>query len=194
LKHVAPDFRREHLLTQRREAEIRGLERKANAITEIITRERMRGRHVNINCTTKKRKGGGKVFAIERVKQDGTKSVHNSQSAIDVVAGQTIAERYRLAYSAPIMSNNELLTDVGFAGDGQAVMSILQGTYTFPRGTDSYTKLLMLEASVLFSSLVEDGVEDFVHRGFPRLLDRRTREDRIKQIPSPFWPLRSSRA
>jgi hypothetical protein len=39
------------------------------------------------------------------------------------------------------MSNNELLADVGFAGDGQAVMSILQGTYTFPLSTDSYTKL-----------------------------------------------------
>jgi hypothetical protein len=47
---------------------------------------------------------------VERVESDVTKSVHNSQSAIDIVAGgQTVAERYRLAYSASIMSNNERL-------------------------------------------------------------------------------------
>eukprot|EP00956_Cyclotella_meneghiniana_P015939 scaffold24808_cov102-Cyclotella_meneghiniana.AAC.4 len=45
---------------------------------------------------------------------------------------KTIGERYRLAYSAPIMTNNKLLEDVGFSGDGPAVESILRGDYVFP--------------------------------------------------------------
>eukprot|EP00956_Cyclotella_meneghiniana_P040875 scaffold207938_cov76-Cyclotella_meneghiniana.AAC.1 len=61
------------------------------------------------------------------------------------------------------MSHNKLLSDVGFSGDGPAVESILRGTYCYPDNMDPYTQLLMLEATVLFSSLGEQGIEDWVH-------------------------------
>jgi hypothetical protein len=37
------------------------------------------------------------------------------------------------------MSNNKLLSDIGFAGDGDAVEAILAGTYEFPPDTDPHS-------------------------------------------------------
>jgi hypothetical protein len=62
-------------------------------------------------------------------------------------------------------TNRGLLADVSFqVGDGHTVMSILHGTYDCPPETDQYIRLLFLDATTLFSSLGEDGVEDFVTR------------------------------
>eukprot|EP00956_Cyclotella_meneghiniana_P019077 scaffold32390_cov56-Cyclotella_meneghiniana.AAC.2 len=144
LKDEAPELRVSHLISRREEAKSKGQLRKANDIDNIINREALRGRYSDVKRTTFERKGG---------------------EAIEAVAGQTIGERYRLAYSAPIMANPQLLQDVGFAGDGDASESILHGgTYEFPLGTDEYTKLLMLEAAVMFCSLGESEIEDMVHR------------------------------
>jgi hypothetical protein len=60
------------------------------------------------------------------------------------------------------MQNNKLLEDVGFTGDGEAVKAILQGTYDFPPETDVHTKLLFTEAAVLFCSLGDDGIVDWI--------------------------------
>ncbi len=60
------------------------------------------------------------------------------------------------------MSNNKLLADVGFTGNGEAVLAILAGTYEFPSGTDPWTCLLLTKAAVLFSTLGEDSIEDWV--------------------------------
>jgi hypothetical protein len=121
-------------------------------------------RFEEVNRTTRVKKGGGKVFSVERRELDGSTTVFNTKEAIEQVAGQTIGERYRLAYSAPIMSNPALLRDVGFAGDGPAIESILRGTYKFPPQTDEYTKLLLLEAAVMFCSMGEEEIADMVHR------------------------------
>jgi hypothetical protein len=61
------------------------------------------------------------VFAVERKAADGSIELFATKEDIERVAGQTIEKRYKLAYSAPIMSNNKLLTDVGFTGDGEAL-------------------------------------------------------------------------
>jgi hypothetical protein len=83
----------------------------------------------------------------------------------EAVAGQqTIGDRYRLAYSVPIMRNPQLLQDVGFAGDGPANDHILRGSYIFPPEMDQYTKFLMLEAAVMYTSLGKDEIVDFVKR------------------------------
>jgi hypothetical protein len=61
------------------------------------------------------------------------------------------------------MDNEVLLSDVGIAGNGPAMLQVLQGTYDFPPGTDEYTKLFITEAVALYHDLGgEDGVADFV--------------------------------
>jgi hypothetical protein len=117
-----------------------------------------------MKATTGKKKGGGAVLAVERKAADGSIELLATKEDIERVAGQTIEQRYKLAYSAPIMSNNKLLTDVGFAGDGEAVLAILAGTYKFSPETDPWTRLLLTEAAVLFFTLGEDSIEDWVHR------------------------------
>jgi hypothetical protein len=130
--------------------------RKAKEIKEIIRQEDVAGRFSNIKLTTKIKKGGGKVYKVEEHKDDGTILTHCTKEDIERVAGQTIGERYRLAYSAPIMDNEVLLSDVGIAGNGSAMLQVLiQGTYDFPPGTDEYTKLLITEAVALYTVIWE---------------------------------------
>eukprot|EP00956_Cyclotella_meneghiniana_P011386 scaffold15968_cov46-Cyclotella_meneghiniana.AAC.14 len=135
---------------------------KAKELASMLEQEALHGGYQEIKKTTSKGKGR-KVISIELEGPDGTRSTISSKLDIERVAGQTIGERYRLAYSAPIMSHNKLLCDVGFSGDGPAVESILRGTYCYPDDTDPYTQLFVLEATVLFSSLGEQGIEDWVH-------------------------------
>jgi hypothetical protein len=172
----APELRLQHLRSCLADAEEKGQTRRANDIVQIISREAVQGSYEEINKTTRDRKGGGKVFKVERRELDGTTSVFNTKEAIEQVAGQTIGERYRLAYSAPMMVNPTLLRDVGFAGDGDAIESILRGTYDFPSGTDDYTQLLLLEAAVLFCSLGEEEIRDLVEREDFQDFWRTTRE------------------
>ena len=135
----------------------------------MLHKEHQRGRFKNMKATTGKKKGGGAVFAVEREAADGSIELFATKEDIERVAGQTIGERYKLAYSAPIMSNSKLLADVGFTGDGEAVSAILDGTYEFPPDTDPWTSLLLTEAAVLFSTLGEDSIEDWVrHQDFQK--------------------------
>jgi hypothetical protein len=55
-----------------------------------------------VKLTTKKRKGGGKVFKVECADPDGNIITYCTKEDVKAVAGQTIDERYPLAYSAPI--------------------------------------------------------------------------------------------
>jgi hypothetical protein len=105
-----------------------------------------------MKATTSKKKGG-RAILLFATKEDMKR-----------VAGQTIDQRYKLAYSVPIMSNNKLLQDVDFTGNGEAVSAILSGTYKFPPETDPWTHLLLTEAAVLFCSLGKDSIEDWVKR------------------------------
>ena len=164
LKFEAPEMRLQHLYRCREEAEAKGLAPKVKAITEIINQEAMRGRYSEMKKTTNKKRSGGKVFSVETENDDGTRTQHTTQEAISKVAGQTIGERYRLAFSAPIMSNPELIRSVGLTGNGPDVDAILNGTFEFPPGTDEYTKLLMLEAAVIFCSIGGEQIEDWVTR------------------------------
>jgi len=162
IKPITPELRTSHISSKRDEALEAGNKKKAQELTYMLEREELRGCYREIKMTTSKGRGR-KVFSVETENADGSRTSITSKEEIERVAGQTIGERYRLAYSAPIMSNNKLLQDVGFSGDGPAVEAILRGEYTFPTGTDPYTELLMLEAAVLFSSLGEQGIDDWVH-------------------------------
>jgi hypothetical protein len=101
---------------------------------------------------------------LERKAADGSIQLFATKEDIEWVAGETIEQRYKLAYSAPIMSNNKLLQDVGFTGNGEAVSAILSGTYEFPPETDPWTRLLLTEAAVLFCSLSKESIKDWVKR------------------------------
>ena len=162
LETEAPELRCRHVRQKIEEAIEQGNNKKARELSHMLEREESRGNLREVKLTANKGKGR-KVFSVETENPDGSRSTVTSKEDIEKVAGQTIGERYRLAYSAPIMTNNKLLEDVGFSGDGPAVESILRGDYVFPEGTDPYTELLMLEAAVLFSSLGEQGIDDWVH-------------------------------
>ena len=164
IAQIAPELRNQHLLKIKANAEAKGLTRKAKGIANMLHKEHQRSRFSNMKATTSKKKGGGAVFSVERKAADGSIDLFATKEDIEQVAGQTISERYKLAYSAPIMSHNKLLSDIGFTGDGEAVKAILAGTYEFPPGTDPWTRLLLTEAAVLFSTLGEDCIEDWVHR------------------------------
>eukprot|EP00956_Cyclotella_meneghiniana_P021218 scaffold38273_cov70-Cyclotella_meneghiniana.AAC.6 len=161
---IAPELRTQPLQKKQAAAKQAGLTRKAKRIATILHKEHQRGRYSNMKATTSKKKGGGAVFAVEQKAPDGSIELFATKEDIERVAGQTIVQRYKLAYSAQIMSNNKLLHDIGFTGDGEAVSAILSGTYEFPPETDLWTCLLLTEAAVLFSSLGEDCIEDWVHR------------------------------
>ena len=92
---------------------------------------------------------------MEEHKDDGIILTHCTKEDIERVAGQTIGERYGLAYSAPIMDNEVLLSDVGIAGNGPTMLQVLQGTYDFLPGTDEYTKLFITEAVRLSTMIWE---------------------------------------
>lgn len=157
LESAAPELRAQHLRKRLNIAKDKGLEGRAKAIAEIISREEVRLRFKNLKATTKPRKGGGKVFSVdEKVEEDGTICTYSTKEAVEKVVDESIEERYKLAYSAPIIQNERLLEDVGVLGNGEAVKQILHGTYEFPPGTDDYTKLLLTEAAVLFCSLGGD--------------------------------------
>jgi hypothetical protein len=164
LAQIAPELRDQFLRDKKNNAEIAGLHRKARGIANILRNEHNRGRFRTMKSTTSKKKGGGAVYAVERKSADGSVELFATKEDIEAVAGQTIEQRYKLAYSAPIMSNNKLLSDIGFTGDGDAVEAILTGTYEFPPNTDPHTQLLLTESAVLFSSIGEDMIEDWVHR------------------------------
>ena len=136
LAQIAPELRTQHLQKKKAAAEQAGMTRKAKRIATMLHKEHQRGRFSNMKATTSKKKGGGAVFAVERKAEDGSIELFATKEDIEQVAGQTIGERYKLAYSAPIMSHNKLLSDIGFTGDGEAVTTILAGTYKFPPGTD----------------------------------------------------------
>jgi hypothetical protein len=165
LAQIAPELRTQHLQKKKAAAEQAGMTRKAKRIATMLHKEHQRGRFKNMKATTSKKKGGGAVFAVKRKAADGSIELFAAKEDIKQVAGQTIGERYKLAYSAPIMSNNKLLANVGFTGNGEAVLAILTGTYEFPPNTDPWTCLLLTEAAVLFSTLGEDSIiEDWVRR------------------------------
>ena len=165
LREIAPELRLQHMRKRKKAALDSGQKRKAKEIEEIIRREDVTTRFRNIKLTTSKKKGGGRVYKVDEHTDGGIVLTHCTKEDIERVAGQTIGERYRLAYSAPIMANAQLLSDVGIAGDGPAMLQILEGNYTFPPDTDEYTKLLITEAVALYHDLGgEDGIEDFVSR------------------------------
>jgi hypothetical protein len=145
-------------------AETSGLHRKAKGIANILRNEHNRSKYCTMKATTNKKKGGGAVYAVERKAADGSIDLFATKEDIEAVAGQTIEQRYKLAYSAPIMSHNKLLSDIGFTGDGVAVEAILNGTYEFPPDTDPHTQLLLTKSAALFSSIGEDMIEDWVRR------------------------------
>eukprot|EP00956_Cyclotella_meneghiniana_P013313 scaffold19184_cov46-Cyclotella_meneghiniana.AAC.3 len=94
---------KDYTLAEIDEAIVDGNIKKAKELANMLDREALQGGYQEIKKTTNKGKGR-KVFSVETEGSDGTRSIISSKVDIERVAGQTIGERYRLAYSAPIMS------------------------------------------------------------------------------------------
>ncbi len=77
-------------------------------------------------------------------------------------AAQPIAARYKTACGAPIIQDPQLHQDFGFLADTMAMEKVLAETYEYPEGMDAHTWLLLEEAHIVFSSLSEEEVVDFV--------------------------------
>jgi hypothetical protein len=125
IESEAPEMRSRHLRRMKEDAESKGQEKWVAGIKLVIKREESAGRHRNVGLTTKKRKGGGKVFKVERADADSNIITYCTKEDVEAVAGQTIDERYCLAYSAPIMHHPQLVAE-----------QILNGTYVFPPDTE----------------------------------------------------------
>jgi len=70
--------------------------------------------------------------------------------------------KYKTTCGAPIIQDPQPHQDVGLLADTKATENVLIETYAFPEGMDAPTCLLLEEAHIVFSSLLEEEVVDFV--------------------------------
>ena len=114
----------------------------------MIRREAQAKQWKRLRYSTKKDQGGA-VYSV-RVQShtnnnDGAQSNNNANDEVyetedgifDKVSSH-LAERFRLAFSAPCYSG-KLFDDIGFMGDTEAAQQILEGTHEFEEGTDPAT-------------------------------------------------------
>jgi endo-alpha-1,4-polygalactosaminidase (GH114 family) len=71
IESEAPEMQSRHLRRMKEDAESKGQERRVAGIKAVIEREESASRHRNVDLTTKKRKGGGKVFKVECADAEG---------------------------------------------------------------------------------------------------------------------------
>jgi hypothetical protein len=65
IESEAPEMRSRHFRRMKEDAESKGQEKRVARIKAVIKREESAGCHRNVGLTTKKRKGGGKVFKVQ---------------------------------------------------------------------------------------------------------------------------------
>ena len=88
--------------------------------------------------------------------------MYSTRDGVERQAAEAIAARYKVARGAPILQDERLHNDFGFLANTGATDRVLNGTYDYPEDMDVYTKLLLQEAQVIFSKLLEEEVSDFV--------------------------------
>ena len=159
LHKTAPQLRREHLTSRIREAEARGDSKGKQAIINIIRKESKRKRWRRVNRTTKEPRGG-QVLSVRVQVGDATER-HDTEDGIFGAVSNHLAERFRLAFSAPCMSG-QLFDDIGFIGDTECAQQILEGTYVFPPGTDPATQFLLEEAGITYQKMSKEEVAMYV--------------------------------
>ena len=149
LAKTAPTLRREHLKECLRRAQHKEDEERAACILRILHTERNRARWSRVNFSAKKPRGRD-VISVKVKLPDETVEVIRTKKEVFETVSSHLAERFRLAFTAPICSG-KLFDDIGFLGDTEAVEKILLGTYVFPPNCDPATRLLLEEAHFTFA-------------------------------------------
>lgn len=85
-----------------------------------------------------------------------------TKDGVFATVSENLAERFRLAFSAPACQPGQLFDDIGFLGDTEAASRILENTYEYPPDTDPATKLLLQEAASMYARMTDEEVATFV--------------------------------
>ena len=88
--------------------------------------------------------------------------LYSTGEGVESQASQAIAQRYTTARGAPIMQNEDLLSNFGFLANTESTLRVLQGTYEYPESTEKYTRVLLQEAHKIYSKLPEGEVPIFL--------------------------------
>ena len=92
---------------------------------------------------------------------DGRDDEYDTKDRIFTAVSKNLSKRFRLALSAPACSG-PLFDDIGYIGNTATALTILEGHYTFPPGTDPATRLLLEEATILYASMNGQEVNTYV--------------------------------
>ena len=150
LEKNAPHLRKKHLQDRLDVARATCNEKAARAIIKMLKREASK-KQWGIRRVKMSKPASQQVVAVEiRTEEDAIQRV-STEAEIIHHAGETLTSCYRMAYSAP-MCDSTIFDDIGFLGDTAAAREILEGTYTFPPGTDKFTINLLQEASKIFTT------------------------------------------
>ena len=112
-----------------------------------------------MNRSTKKPRGG-QVLSVKVQVGDATEK-YDTEDGIFGAVSSHLAERFRLAFSAPCMKG-KLFDDIGSIGDTTCAQQILDGTYVFPPDTDPATKFLLEEAGITYRKMSKEEVATYV--------------------------------
>ena len=109
------------------------------------------------------------MIAVEVTTEEGVQHVLTEAKIVIHHVGENLTSHFRMGYIAP-MCEGPIFDNVGFLGDTAAACEILEGTYTFPPGTDIFTILLLQgEASRIFTTTTLHSIapmvtmDDFQH-------------------------------
>jgi len=100
---------------------------------------------------------------VTSVKVPTAEGYEEYETEADVITHVSInlSDQLCLAFAAPCC-NGPLFDDIGFMGDSEAVLQILEGTYNYSSRTDPAIQLLLEEAAITYSKLSADEISAYV--------------------------------
>ena len=119
-----------------RDGEVSEESQKAARMQLRIERQREASRHLK---RVLQRTHTGAVHEVEVLNSAGETVVLTDREAVEAALMDNNESRFRQTEDTPAMQG-ELLEDLGYLGMTTASAAILEGTYTCPPGTDSYTR------------------------------------------------------
>ena len=188
LRLKAPEMRRQHLKNRLQHHRDRGDEKAAAAVLRILHREASVKRWRRVHRTTKRDRGQA-CLTVRVQTEEGVDEIKTKDGVFATVS-ENLAERFRLAFSAPACQPGQLFDDIGFLGDTEAASRILENTYEYPPDTDPATKLLLQEAASMYARMTDEEVATFVTaEGFQYYWQRVNERISSSYSRPTFWTL-----
>ncbi len=97
-----------------------------------------------------------------RVKTEDRIETFETEEEVIGQFSKLLAERFRIAFTAPCNKTGPFFNEIGFLGDTNAAQQILEGTYLFPPDTDPATRLLFKESTITYVSMSKEEVARYV--------------------------------